>query len=115
MPASEAKVDSRAPVDVSTVRTTGREYVNPVDYQHPFDSMARLAQTLALRYDANRTRHAYYRQLRLPHEHFARDPALLTEARLRDYFLFPKLRSVAGGGRLLSRISVLSQPHRPQY
>ena len=60
-------------------------------------------------------RHAYYRQLRLPHEHFACDPARLTEAQLRDYFLFPKLRSVAGGGRLLSRINVLSQPHRPQY
>ena len=91
-PSTEAKADALAPVDVSTVRTTGREYVNPVDYRHPFDSMARLAQTLALRYDANRTRHAYYRQLRLLHEHFACDPAQLTEAQLRDYFLFVKLK-----------------------
>jgi integrase/recombinase XerD len=80
------------PPTASPIRTTGREYVNPVDYQHPFDSMARLAQALALRYDANRTRHAYYRQLRLLHEYFACDPALLTETQLRDYFLFIKLK-----------------------
>lgn len=54
--------------------------------------MGRFAQALALRYDANRTRHAYYRQLRLIHEHFAGDPALLTESQLRDYFLFIKLK-----------------------
>jgi Phage integrase, N-terminal SAM-like domain len=80
------------PPAASTVRTTGREYVNPVDYQHPCDSMARFAQALALRYDANRTRHAYYRQLRLLHKHCATDPAQLTEAHLRDYFLFIKLK-----------------------
>jgi integrase/recombinase XerD len=74
------------------IRTSGREYVNPVDYEHPHDSMARFAQWLALRYDANRTRHAYYRQVRLIHEHFACDPATLTEAQLRDYFLFVKLK-----------------------
>src|SRR6185503_11785003 len=88
----EAAGTPTPPPTASTIRTTGREYVNPVDYQHPFDSMARLAQALALRYDANRTRHAYYRQLRLLHEHFACDPAQLTEAQLRDYFLFIKLR-----------------------
>jgi Site-specific recombinase XerD len=80
------------PPTASTIRTTGREYVNPVDYQHPFDSMARFANALALRYDANRTRHAYYRQLRLIHEHFACDPALLSQSQLRDYFLFIKLK-----------------------
>ena len=80
------------PPTAATIRTAGREYVNPVDYQHPFDSMARFAQALALRYDANRTRHAYYRQLRLIHEHFACDPAQLTESQLRDYFLFIKLK-----------------------
>ena len=80
------------PPTASTIRTTGREYVNPVDYQHPYDSMARFAKALALRYDANRTRHAYYRQLRLLHEHFACDPAQLTESQLRDYFLFIKLK-----------------------
>ncbi len=75
-----------------TIRTTGREYANPVDYVHPFDSMARFAEALALHYDANRTRHAYYRQLRLIHEHLQCDPATITEAQLRDYFLFVKLK-----------------------
>ena len=80
------------PAPVSTVRTTPRDFANPVDYQHPYESMGRFAEALALRYDANRTRHAYYRQLRLLHEHFALDPALLTESHLRDYFLFVKLQ-----------------------
>src|SRR6185436_17226546 len=88
----EAAGTPTPPPTASTIRTTGREYVNPVDYQHPFNSMARLAQALALRYDANRTRHAYYRQLRLLHEHYTTDPAQLTEAQLRDYFLFIKLK-----------------------
>lgn len=74
------------------IRTTGREYVNPVDYRHPYESMSRFADFLALRYDANRTRHAYYRQLRLIHEHAACDPAVLTESQLRDYFLLVKLK-----------------------
>ena len=74
------------------IRTCGREYVNPVDYEHPHDSMARFAELLALRYDANRTRHAYYRQVRLIHEHFHCDPAALTETQLRDYFLHVKLK-----------------------
>ncbi len=75
----------------ATFRTTARDFVNPVDYQHPYDSMGQFAKALALRYDANRTRHAYYRQLRLIHEHFAIDPALLSQVQLRDYFLFVKL------------------------
>jgi site-specific recombinase XerD len=53
--------------------------------------MSRFAKALALRYDANRTRHAYYRQLRLVHQHFKIDPALISEAQIRDYFLFVKL------------------------
>lgn len=74
------------------LRTTGRDYANPVDYSHPYDSMRRFAQFLALHYDANRTRHAYYRQLRLIHEHLQCDPALICEPQLRDYFLFVKLK-----------------------
>lgn len=73
-------------------RTAARDFANPVDYTHPFDSMARFAKMLALRYDANRTRHAYYRQLRLLHQHFASDPALISETQLRDYFLHVKLK-----------------------
>ena len=73
-------------------RISGRDYANPVDYDHPYKSMDELADFLALRYDANRTRHAYYRQVRLIHEHFGCDPAIITEAQLRDYFLFVKLK-----------------------
>lgn len=74
------------------IRTVGRVYVNPVEYTHPYESMGRFAASLALRHDANRTCHAYYRQVRLIHEHFDCDPALLTEEQLRDYFLFVKLQ-----------------------
>jgi site-specific recombinase XerD len=74
------------------IRTSARDYANPVDYNHPYESMARFADFLALHYDANRTRHAYYRQLRLIHQHFACDPAAITEAQVRDYFLFVKLK-----------------------
>jgi len=84
LPANAAAAD--------TIRTTGREYANPVDYSHPYDSMARFAEFLALHYDANRTRHAYYRQVRLIHERLECDPALITEAQLRDYFLFVKFK-----------------------
>jgi len=65
------------------IRITAREYVNPVDYQHPHPSMDRFAGFLALQYDANRTRHAYYRQIRLIHEHFNTDLATLGETQLR--------------------------------
>jgi hypothetical protein len=81
-----------AQASTSHIRTSGREYANPVDYRHPYESMARFADFLALRYDANRTRHAYYRQVRLMHEHLQCDPAGITEAQLRDYFLFVKLK-----------------------
>ncbi len=74
------------------IRTTARDYANPVDYDHPYPSMARFAEQLALSYDANRTRHSYYRQVRLIHEHVGCDPATITEAQLRDYFLFVKLK-----------------------
>lgn len=80
------------PPTATTIRTTPRDFVNPVDYQHPYDSMGSFAKALALRYDANRTRHAYYRQLRLIHEHFKIDPALISEPQLRDYFLFVKVQ-----------------------
>lgn len=87
---SEASEMPTPPPTAATIRTTSRDFVNPINYQHPFDSMARFAQRLALCYDAVRTCHAYYRQLRLLQEHFASDPALLTEAQVRDYFLFIK-------------------------
>ena len=78
--------------EAPTYRTVAREFVNPVDYKHPHTSMAQFANLLALSYDANRTRHAYYRHIRILHAHFSCDPATLTEAQLRDYFLFVKLK-----------------------
>jgi integrase len=64
---------------------------DPLDYDsHPYPSMKRFAEFLALRFDAPRTRHSYYRQMRLVHEFCACDPASITEARLRDYILHVK-------------------------
>ena len=80
------------PTALASIRTTARDFANPVDYQHPYPSMARFAEHLALGYDANRTRHSYYRQLRLIHQHAGCDPATITETQLRDYFLFIKLK-----------------------
>ena len=67
-----------------------RELPNPLFYDHAFVSMERYAQLLALRYECNRTRHAYYRQLGLLQRHFGCDPAVLTEHQLREYVLFIK-------------------------
>jgi hypothetical protein len=72
--------------------TTARGYANPVDYKHPYPCLAQFADLLALRYDANRTRRAYYRQLRFLHQHFHCDRSTITEAQLREYFLFVKLK-----------------------
>ena len=80
------------PKSLAMIRTTARDFANPVDYQHPYPSMAQFADHLALSYDANRTRHSYYRQVRLIHQHLGCDPATITEAQLRDYFLFVKLQ-----------------------
>lgn len=70
----------------------GRAYRNPLDYDHPYPSMAEFAKRLTLRHDANRTRHSYYRDLRLIHEHFGCDPATLGEEQFRDYLLFVKTK-----------------------
>ena len=80
------------PQSLAQVRTTARDYANPVDYQHPYPSMSQFASHLALSYDANRTRHSYYRPVRLIHQHLGCDPATITEPQLRDYFLFVKLK-----------------------
>lgn len=96
LPGSTPRVRSSIPKPSSPpgIRTRARDYPNPVDYQHPYPSLARFADFLALHYDANRTRHAYYRQLRLIHQHLHTDPATVTEAQLRDYFLFVKLKKL---------------------
>jgi len=64
---------------------------DPLHYDtHPYPAMLRFAKHLALRYDAPRTRHSYYRQMRLIHEQSQCDPADMTEEMLRDYFLHVK-------------------------
>ena len=69
----------------------GRAQTDPLDYDsHPYPSMERFAGFLALRFDAPRTRHSYYRQIRLVHEFCATDPSAMTEEMLRDYFLHVK-------------------------
>lgn len=64
---------------------------DPLDYDsHPYPSMLRFARHLALHFDAPRTRHSYYRQMRLVHEFCQVDPAAITEEMLRDYILHVK-------------------------
>jgi site-specific recombinase XerD len=75
----------------SEIKAISREFVHPVDYDHPYPSMKRFAEFLALRHDNIRTCCAYYRQLRLLHEHFQTDPEKLAEEQLREYFLHVKL------------------------
>ncbi len=69
---------------------SGKEYADPLHYDHAWPSMVQFARVLALRYDSLRTRHSYYRQLRLLCEHFEADPAWVTEEMLRDYLLHVK-------------------------
>jgi integrase/recombinase XerD len=89
-PSTKSKPTTTQPAP-STLRLGHRELPDPLTYDHPFESMARYAELLALRHDCNRTRHAYYRQLRLIQEHFACDPKLLDENQIREYLLFLKL------------------------
>jgi len=70
----------------------GARHRDPLDYKHPYESMREYAKLLALRHDSVRTRHSYYRAMRLVHKHFAADPATLEEGQLRDYFLHVKTR-----------------------
>lgn len=71
-------------------RPDPRHHLDPLDYDHPWPSLAEYAKRLALRTDASRTRHSYYRSLRLIAQHCGGDPALLTEEQLRDYLLHVK-------------------------
>ncbi|MBP7949286.1 MAG: tyrosine-type recombinase/integrase [Verrucomicrobiales bacterium] len=69
----------------------GRAQRDPLDYDsHPYESMRRFAEFLALRFNTPRTRHSYYRQMRLVHEFCQCDPAAIREERLRDYLLHVK-------------------------
>lgn len=50
--------------------------------------MREFAVLLNLRHRSNRTRHCYYRDMRLVHEFCGKDPSLVTEKEFRDYILF---------------------------
>ena len=64
---------------------------DPLNYSsHPYPSMRRFAEFLALRFNAPRTRHSYYRQMRLVHEFCQCDPATITEEGFRNYILHVK-------------------------
>ena len=85
------KLPSNPPSKFNPQRpVAGRQERNPLDYDHPYESMAEFAKLLNLRHDTNRTRHTYYRDMRLVHEHFRCDPALITENQFRDYILHVK-------------------------
>jgi site-specific recombinase XerD len=71
----------------------GPRYVDPLDYPaHPYPSMRRFAEHLALGRTMPRTRHSYYRSLRLIQEYFNSDPATLTEDQFRGYILYVKTK-----------------------
>ncbi len=69
----------------------GRDYADPTTYTHPWPSMADFARHLALGQHAPRTRHSYYHDMRLLHQHFGCDPAALTEAQVADYLIHVKM------------------------
>ncbi len=88
-PPPQGAVDGKAPKASSKRRS--EKYTDPLSYQHPWPSMQRLAEILALRYDVLRTRHSYYRHVRLIHQHFGCDPELLNEAQMQQYYLHVKM------------------------
>ena len=83
---------------------------DPIHYQtHPYPSMKRFAEFLVLQYDKPRTRHSYYRQMRLVHEFCSADPEKITEQEFRNYILHIKtiklwkpktIRQAAAGAKL---------------
>ena len=73
----------------------GRAQRDPIDYDsHPYPAMRQFAEFLALRFNTPRTRHSYYRQMRLVHEFCACDPSLITEELYRNYVLHVKTKKL---------------------
>lgn len=72
-----------------------RDQRDPIDYEsHSYSSMKQFAEFLVLRHDAPRTRHSYYRQMRLVCEYCACDPSTITEELYRNYILFVKTKKL---------------------
>lgn len=90
--------------------TAGCSQRDPIHYKtHPYPSMRRFAEFLVLQYDKPRTRHSYYRQMRLVHEFCSTDPEKITEQQFRNYILHIKtiklwkpktIRQAAAGAKL---------------
>jgi site-specific recombinase XerD len=71
-------------------------YPCPTTYTHRFPSMERFANSIGLSIKSVRSRHSYYRQVRLVMDYFDRDPAELDEEHLREYFLYVVLEKQWG-------------------
>jgi integrase/recombinase XerD len=72
-----------------------RDQRDPIDYDaHAYPVMKQFAEFLTLRYDTPRTRHSYYRQIRLLFEFCNCDPAVVTEEQYRNYILFVKTKKL---------------------
>jgi len=84
-----------------------RELPNPLTYNHTYKSMERYAELLALRYDCNRTCHAYYRQLRKLQAHFNCDPKDVTQDQVREYLLFLKFKKHWKPGTMRQAVACL--------
>lgn len=90
--ARKVRVDPRGPQNPLRPHV-GPRYVDPLDYAtHPYPSMRRFAEHLTLGPTMPRTRHSYYRSLRLIQEYFNADPATLTEDQFRGYVLHVKTK-----------------------
>ena len=85
---SQRRIHNQATINLRA----DRRHYDPLAYDHPYPSMRRYAELLALRHDCLRTRHTYYRAMRLLHEHYQTDPATLGEDQFRDYILHVKTR-----------------------
>lgn len=72
-----------------------RDQRDPIDYEsHSYPSLKQFAEFLVLRHDAPRTRHSYYRQMRLVCVYCACDPSTITEELYRNYILFVKTKKL---------------------
>lgn len=68
--------------------------LNPLAYEHKYQSMAQFAEHINLKDKRLRTIQSYYRQMRLVCEHFDCNPKLLSQKQIQAYILFRKTESL---------------------
>ena len=79
-------------IDVATVNADGSpKHRHPITFDHAYQSMDSFAKRLSLTYDSVRTCSDYYRKVRQLSDVYECDPAQLSQAKVRDYFLYVKL------------------------